>query len=54
MLELLFPVLVVDVPFQLSPPAMRTFPLCGRTIWALQKRSVAVWFGSVKERLNKV
>src|SRR5215831_18100421 len=47
MLELLFPVLVVCVPVQLSPPTTRTFPLCGRTIWALQKD---VSLGGIRQR----
>jgi hypothetical protein len=41
-LVLLLPVLVVLVPVQLSPPAMRMLPLWGSTTWELQKMSVNV------------
>ena len=48
MLALLLPQLVVCPLINLSPPVMRTFPLCGRTIWALQNRSVPVVLSRVK------
>jgi hypothetical protein len=46
--ELLFPVLVVLVPVQLSPPASSTpAPLCGSTSCDPQKTSVPVPLGRV-------
>ena len=35
------------LPVQLSPPAMKMLPLCGRMTCELQKMSVPVMFGSV-------
>src|SRR5262249_28498759 len=46
MLELLLPVLVVAVPVQLSPPATRTSPLCGRATWHYKD----VGLGAVRQR----
>ena len=47
-LLLLLPVLVVRPLTQLSPPARKMLPLCGRMICELQKMSVPVVFGSVR------
>jgi len=47
-LLLLFPVLVVFVPVQTSPPAMKTLPLCGSSTCELQKMSVPVVLESAR------
>src|ERR1043165_673953 len=47
-LLLLLPVFVVPVPVQLSPPAMKISPLCGRITCELQKMSVSVMLSSVR------
>jgi len=46
-LVLLFPVLVVPEPVQLSPPAMKMLPDWGRITCELQNRSVRVRLSSV-------
>ena len=46
--EFLLPTFVVDVPFQVSPPAIRILPLPGRMTIELQKTSVSVRFSRVR------